>query len=122
MKNPGPPRTACTPENVGRARAAFLQSPDRSARKHFRTLAISRSGLARVLNKSSRSSIQSRLFKNWKLKITELCYEMQTLFVQNNNAIDYLLVSDQKTHKKNFKNCSSFPHVFLRRILFACMD
>lgn len=94
MKTPGPPRTACTPENVGRARAPFLQSPGQSERKQVRTLDLPRSSLARVINNDLRS-IKSRLFKNWNLKITEFWYEMQTLFVQNINAIDYHLVSDE---------------------------
>lgn len=63
MKTPGPPKTACTPENVGRARAPFLHSPGQSARKQVRALDLPRSSLARVINNDLRS-IKSRLFKN----------------------------------------------------------
>ena len=48
-KPPGPVRTVITPENTERVRAAVLQSPRRSVRKHAQALQINRSSVRRIV-------------------------------------------------------------------------
>ncbi|XP_039758681.1 uncharacterized protein LOC120632758 [Pararge aegeria] len=50
-KPPGPTRTATTPENVERVRAAVVQSPGRSVRKQAQALRIDRSSVRRIIKR-----------------------------------------------------------------------
>ena len=50
-KPPSPARTARTPRNVDRVRAAITRSPRRSARRHSAELVISQSTVQRILHK-----------------------------------------------------------------------
>ena len=50
-KPPGPTKTARTPENVERVRAAVIRSPGCSARKHARELRMSRESVRTILQK-----------------------------------------------------------------------
>lgn len=112
-KPPGPTKTARTPENIDRVRAALIRSPGRSARRHASELRISRESLRTILQKDIK-------FHPYKISIVQKLegrdYEqrenfavlMQVILADNENAVIFMsdeahFYLDGEVNKQNMR-------------------
>lgn len=97
-KPPGPTRTARTPENIERVRAALTRSPSRSARKHARELRMSRESVRTILHKDLqfhpyKMCVAQKLEARDYAHRQEFAFRMQVLLEDNENAV--IIMSDE---------------------------
>lgn len=121
-KPPGPTKTARTPENIERVRAALIRSPGRSARKHARELRLSRESVRTILQKDLKfhpykMCVAQKLEERDYAQRQELAFRMQVLLEDNENAV--ILMSDEAhfhlngdVNRQNLRYWSSEnPHI-----------
>lgn len=112
IKPPGSARTVRTPENVERVRAALLQSPRRSARRHSFALRMGRESVRKIL----KFQLQFHPFKiMFVQKLNEADYEKREDFavqmlqlIEENNDVVIFMSDEAHFHlsgEVNKQNC-----------------